>query len=962
MGMSALQKKLLNTEESFWVDASAGSGKTFVLVERILALIASGVAPYRILMLTFTNAAAHEVIARVNRRIQDCAKTSSFWEDVFKITLEKGGVSAQTLHSFCHGLWQKFCVERGWGYACRLGSDEEQRELLERAINQAFGVLDPWMKRCIVGQMSFAMAQRMVKKLLSYRAIYNLEVFGPSQSAVRVLQDIWRGIPRKGLEVLTRERSTKTRTAAHMIDVVRRVWIQPEFSRSLCLEYVALFVTAQGTARVRFCPKEFSEYQRALEQEAQRVVDLVHQMRLWEDTKISLAMHTFMVRTQEQYVQQKKQQGIGDYDDIIHEARALLKKNHLLCAHIAQNIEHVLVDEAQDTSVVQWEILCALLSLVCAAWPHARVFVVGDYKQSIYGFQGVRTNVTKTVQNFLQDKLSQMTVVSMDTSYRCAPAIINVVNTVGAKLDWPKHHAARKVQGHVVVQDVGALPQERAAAIAEIVHGIVTGGVFLPSRQRCAQPQDVLLLSKQRDEVFGRMPEALALKGLPCFGVDRARAMDYPLIIATVMMMDVLVLPADDVALMQVLQSPWFGWSFEAVHTMLVRKTTTLWEALRASTVMHAKEVVDFIVCAQAWIKEGLLPFFYWFFQTKRQVTATAFGDVGKDAFMLLCEEFDMTEGLGLAAFMRYVRVSNPVVKNVAPESAKGVRLLSVHGSKGLEAPIVVLMDADRPLREEKVPWTLDEHQRLHVSSQGALWKRKTFLHESAQEEHNRLLYVALTRAQDILCVLGGGWNTQDSWYAKVQEAVDPGGSLETLYSAKPEVWCASKRQEPETQTQHMPPCERFTAEAVQGRSYGKAMHLVLSSLVKDGPDVSWARRIIHRVFEDKDQERALKDVLLCLQSADFARLCSYQTIDVESTLQVVDQDAVLVGRPDYIGRQGNEVLIVDFKTSVFAKGIPADVARQLSLYAQLARTVYHGAQVKTAVFLISQAKLSFLP
>ncbi|MEM7073224.1 MAG: UvrD-helicase domain-containing protein, partial [Pseudomonadota bacterium] len=538
---------------------------------------------------------------------------------------------------------------------------------------------------------------------------------------------------------------------------------------------------------------------------------------------------------------EKSQTGRLGYDDLISLTNRLLQgAGDWVRYKLDDTIHHILIDEAQDTNPQQWQIinqLCEPFFTGQDAHSEQRIrtlFVVGDAKQSIYRFQGARHHIFEESRRRYQhrsDAIGQpFTALPMEVSFRCAPAILAIVDQVAGRPDLAKaltiehepithcaHHQGRRglvVVWPLLVQNASGNPAgdpsgwvlpdpemkapsvstHLARAIAAKIEAMI-GHCWLDSRGRYAMAGDFMILLRNRKPFMAPLIRALHARNIRATGSDEATLIDEPAIIDLRSLLGFLALPANDLALAETLRSPFIGLGEEALMELAAHrpKDHTLWQALQSHKdpvftsarkwLLHLLGLSDLI---QPWqlIRrcldlpcpgpgEGAEPA-----SSGRKALACRLGNqcfAALEAFANLAEQYERSTPASLGGFLDFARQYGKQHKlNIARVDQNQVQIMTVHAAKGLQAPIIMLPEYQRKHgHAENVRMHafeldgIDHHQargdevhmmRLLRPSEwdgdclDALQKAED---QRDLEEEYRLLYVAMTRAEDQLHVMG---------------------------------------------------------------------------------------------------------------------------------------------------------------------------------------------------------------
>ncbi|MEM8827379.1 MAG: UvrD-helicase domain-containing protein, partial [Pseudomonadota bacterium] len=536
-----------------------------------------------------------------------------------------------------------------------------------------------------------------------------------------------------------------------------------------------------------------------------------------------------------EYEAAKTRLGALDYDDLIEDAAALLSRIDAawVLYKLDQRIDHVLVDEGQDTNASQWRIVDGLVQEFFAGAGRSEEgsrtqFAVGDFKQAIFGFQGTDPAEFRRARERTAGRAgaagNPLEEIGLNRSFRSVPAILTVVDQVLAMLGpealgvdraFEPHEPHRDLVGAVtlwprladadgeVPEDYRQNPErELARRIAGEVGGWLRDRRFIPSRGRAAEPQDVLILVRSRGDLVRELVAALHAENVPVAGADRLR-LKTPLAVRDCLSLVRFALqPDDDLTLAELLVSPFLGWSQDELYELAQPRgeRETLWLALKRADGEAARRARDWLDAVLA-MADFTTPYDF--------LEAVLSGPLGGRARLLkrLGEEArDPLEEL-LTQALAYERVAAPSLEGFldwlaaaddidikrdpdAPSAA--VRIMTVHGAKGLQAPIVVMADAARTHGEGRKPPYLvldaDDPLPLYGIEAAALPDMLTGPYEAETErerqESLRLLYVAMTRAEDYLFVGGLPARRQvTTWYDIIHAAM---AELETEEIAAP--------------------------------------------------------------------------------------------------------------------------------------------------------------------------------
>ncbi len=943
------QRKAASPATSAWASANAGAGKTFVLTARVARLLLAGQDPARILCLTYTRAAAAEMTNRLFALLgrwstmpdTDLTQALSglIGDDIpptdlnaarrlFARALETpGGLKIQTIHAFSQSLLGRFPLEAGLAPAFDLMADQET----EDAIKDILGTLlqyadDKGLTEALdilLAEGSETGFEDLVRTLLGLRlTLQSLTLTDENLS--RAIADIHKALgcapgatehsliteamtpPALDLEAL--EATASALLSGSKTDVERGESVLAILKESdphkAYEQYRQIFLTGKGEARKRGLMTKglaarHGGLMQFLEKEMIRVLHLEDRIKAAKCAMRSGAMLTLAARLYRRYGALKLRKGLLDYDDLLDRTLTLLQGDGAgawVLYKLDAGIDHILIDEAQDTSPTQWEIIRRLAdefftgNSAAEARDRARtIFAVGDEKQSIYSFQGAEPAAFARMRRHFENQTgatgSPFAPVPLTLSFRSAPAILQAVDFVFAEErsarmvsvggETVRHEPLRKNDTGVVelwplaVSDevadsnawdapldrvrVGSGMAKLAARIATTIAGWLKDGEWLAAKSRPIRPGDVLILVRRRNAFADHLIRDLKRQGIPVAGADRLKLTDHIAVMDLIAAGRFALLPRDDLTLACLLKSPFIGLDEDDLFTLAHDREASLWQALKDRGGEHphwtrARETLERILA-----RGRVLPaaeFYGWLLGEnggRRDLLTRLGADAADpiDEFMALAETEDGEAALHLEAFLDQVERKAPEIKRDMDtgkdHGAQGeVRVMTVHGAKGLEAPVVILPDTCSMPDGKHDPKVLTSDQDPEDKNPPlALWRgRQTedpeeatrlraALAEKREAEYRRLLYVAMTRAEDRLYICG--YQGKDAtlpegcWYALCQTALEDvahtipspwrtTGDEEILRLGAPDSAPASSQSSEATETPSSPASAPFTA------------------------------------------------------------------------------------------------------------------------------------------------------
>ena len=885
---NARQLEASDPSVSAFVAASAGSGKTKLLIDRLLRLMLGGADPARIQCLTFTKAAAAEMALRLQRVLGEwvtldeaslaAALAALHMPDVphararslFARVLDlPGGMRIGTIHAFCQSLLRRFPLEASLVPHFRLLEDADAHMELEGAREDALLSADPAAVQVLAGLLNASQFGKLIvqlrprtteiRALMHYpaderRALLRRAAGVTGDDAALLAEAVdWAGADALRAAVVTMQArgSDSIRTRGE----VMFGWLNlpPDLRATHWDRWVETMLTKEGAPRgaTTFCNKLLSNTHPHIQAlclaECERVIGVEDSRRTLRMVEATAALITLAAPVLAGFETRKQLAGELDYDDLILRTSALLLDpgTAWVLFKLDGGLDHLLLDEVQDTSRGQWEIAGALTAEFFAgesATDGARtVFAVGDRKQSIYSFQGADPAGFDSWRARMRDRVRSaggtFRDTALDVSFRSTSAVLALVDAVfadpvaasGVAKPGTLHHQAHRAgqAGRVELWPLVPRPDNvphEPWAVADRNHGLSSapqrlaeqlagwiaaqvGVARLEGRGRCLHAGDVLVLVRRRDNFATALVRRLKLLGVPVAGLDRLVLTQQPSVQDLLSLCDTLLLPEDDLSLACVLTSPLGGLNDDDLMALAIGREGTLWDALRAR---HAERPA----WRAAWEPLAALQRRA-DFVAPHALLSEALGALGGRARLLrrlgpeASEPIDemLTAALAYAAshpaslqgFVQWLRNSGAEVKRQAEEAGGLVRIMTVHGAKGLQAPLVILPDTTAvPPDSPGVLWTADGLPLWSPRSElrcGATDALRTSHRQAAMEEYNRLLYVAMTRAEDWLVVCGWDTNkvaTEDCWYSQVQRGM---ASLDTANHplGVPEPWADEK-------------------------------------------------------------------------------------------------------------------------------------------------------------------------
>jgi ATP-dependent helicase/nuclease subunit A len=1140
----AAQSVAADPRISVWASANAGAGKTKVLIDRIARLLLAGAQPGRVLAVTYTKAAAAEMQTRLYGKLGSwtIAKdadlrhalreldpeldleqpgTLSRARALFARALETpGGLKIQTIHAFCQTILQRFPLEAGVPPGFQILDDATRSTLsksafdsaarkapnafLELAIHTSQSGDKDAVLSAIKNRDGLAlMRQATLPPMRRIAEALGLEV-GDTTDAIAA-----RAFGRMDFKALREAAAAMDSSSANdkklaqgirdaldknpkvWADFVSLVWTQAGKQRSKQIYTKGMATNAAVVAALG----PYDEWPSNFCLEIEAVEDSIRACNMM---RRSAALTQAALVYSREWAQAKRSMGALDFDDLVSATSHLLSASEgaaqWVLYKLDAGIEHILIDEAQDTSPDQWDLLEPLFTVLeneARDTPRTR-FVVGDEKQSIFSFQGARPDrfhderarfeAGKQVHNDGRQALT------FELSFRTGQTILNAVDAVwsicqtGAlpplaitgeanppferKYAFATHHSAFRSRQPGAVElwplirsqeDNGALPvpawdqpqnveredsarNRLADQIAlELKRRLDDGfAVWEDGKTRPMVPGDVMVLVKKRGPFFHQLIRRLKFHKVPVAGADRIKLVEDPAIQDLIALGRFALLPQDDFNTACVLKGAFCGLIDEDTHLFPLawdRGSTSVWQRLQNSTEQAHGPVRDFL--SRALLRAGQVPP-YEFFAALLELPLPAKGMTGwqalierlgrevrepVEAFLSRALDHGKTTAPTLQAFLSQIETDAADVKREMDQDGAGVRVMTVHGAKGLEAPVVILPDTTTKGKagESSIqfnteaaafywsPSTADDTQEFKFGRE----------HIALQEEQEsaRLLYVAMTRAKDVLILCGHESGTAKDgvpdkcWFKSLEAGVTllglsqkvdrpdfsyqmwgvyPSPSHSQILSTyavpqPPPAWIygpppgetpGPRRIAPSAlapEGVEPPALSPLAPDARKRFLRGRLIHELLQRLPDLEPD-TWEAAAVNRLKRESDLDEAARraivsETLAVLNDPRFARLFgggSRAEAAIVGRGPGLPDDMVVNGSVDRLVVTESEVLVLDFKTNRPPPLKIEDVAQvylnQMAAYRALLQANWPDKRVRCALLWTDGPRLMELP
>ena len=1111
---------------SAFVAASAGSGKTRLLTDRLLRLMVGGAKPERILCLTFTKAAAAEMALRLQHRlgqwvtldqsalraelrnlaIEPTEATLTRARSLFAQVLDlPGGMRIGTIHAFCQSLLRRFPLEAEISPHFQLAEDRDADEAMTEAREEMLAAVRPRgasnalsdlevALRTLAGVATLDQFSKLVRALKGDRERWRqARAAGPELAAARrrllgvtapdreaVIASAARGADEAGLraaaQVLEAKGSPTIQQKAS--GILRWLGLPPSARAAGWATWRRFFLKADGqpytaqylvnAALARADPGLLPP----MLAEAERVFAVDDQASAADTAAVSDALCALAGPLLDRYEHRKQASGLLEFDDLIGRSTELLTDPGAdwVLYKLDGGLDHLLLDEVQDTAPEQWDIAHSLTQEFFAG-EGAReagrtVFAVGDRKQSIFSFQGADVAGFEAARTRLGDRVSHAGQgwidIPLDVSFRSTTPVLALVDAVfadpaaAAGVVLPGHTLAHRAvraghAGRVELWPLAeALPPEPPTAwaapdryqratsalqlladgLADWIRDQTDGTVMLDSKGRSLRSGDIMILVRHRDALPAALVRSLKSRGVPVAGLDRMVLTEQPAVQDLMVLGDALLLPQDDLTFACLLTSPLGGLDDNDLMALAIGRTRPLWEVFRdrhqeapgwqrawsffSALLSRVDYVSPHTLFAEALGAQG----------GRAKLLARLGAEAAEpiDELLNAALRYTKIHPPSLQGFLQWLRRSGAEITREAEAAGGQVRILTVHGAKGLQAPLVILPDTTAmPKDDDALLWGNDPATRLPVP----IWTPRAEFHcestrrirdtarQSRREEYNRLLYVALTRAEDRLVVCGAkpkyGAPAEACWYSLIARGFSrltemPEGEFVRYESAQTAPHEREQPSQAAAGASHPPPCMGTPPKPeparpmplAPSRPEGVEFGPVPASAsplaqVEQGADRFRRGQLIHGLLQHlpalpeaarrpaalRFLGRAGNDIAAAAAPAiadEVMAILHHPTLEplfgpesrAEVPLTGVVGDVVVGGLIDRLVVLPDRVLLADFKTNrrppATVEATPVAYLRQMASYRAVLRTIFPHQPVRCALIWTREARVAVLP
>jgi ATP-dependent helicase/nuclease subunit A len=1133
-----------NPAISIWASANAGAGKTKVLIDRIARLLLNGAQPGRVLAVTYTKAAAAEMQTRLYGKLGDWTIASDHElraellaldpdldlnkpgtlaraRALFAAALETpGGLKIQTIHAFCQTILQRFPLEAGVPPGFQILDDSTAGILADQANDaavrqepQAFMALAALTSQdgdrtaimtAASNREAIAAAKQAQEPVLARLAqsVGLLPEDTPTVLRARAIARLDKQCLLAAASALDSGKATDKTLAAN----IRRAFEAKDPDLAWAI-FLSLIWTQKGEQRAKqiytkdmgklaAVTSAFGQYEDWPSNFCYDIETNEDEVRACILMHNSAALTTAALAYEAAWSGAKRALGTLDFDDLIAATAKLLSASdgaaQWVLYKLDAGIEHILIDEAQDTNPDQWDLLAPLFAVLEQEerdTPRTR-FVVGDDKQSIFSFQGARPDRFRLERARFENRgevyQDGRQTLTFDLSFRTGQTILNAVDATWGlrnadaplplvqtseadppferKYAFDTHHAAfRNSQiGAVELWPLVLTPEKApevkawdqpldverensarnmlADQIAVELRSRIDSGfsVWDEGATRPMRPSDVMVLVKKRGPFFHQLIRRLKHHKVPVAGADRIKLVEDAAIQDLMALGRFGLLPQDDFNTACVLKGAFCGLVDDDTHIFPLaynRGDASIWDRLRKAEDPAFVDACAFLTGVLA--RAGHLPP-YEFFAAVLEVPLPGQGKTGwqalterlgrevrepVEAFLNRALDFGRNGAPTLQAFLTQIETDAADVKREMDQDGSGVRVMTVHGAKGLEAPIVILPDTTSTLkaRDSSLSFVKAAAAFYWAPDKGLdteeVAAKRELVTEEEKDEDARLLYVAMTRARDVLILCGHqSGSSEDAmpkacWYRTLERSIPLLSGEKTVEksdwsvrmwgqyppASAAKIAASTAVPVPMPDWINTPPVEDtpgprrvapsalipdgsepaalspLAPNARQRFLRGRLIHELLQRL-PDLPQAKWESAAQTRLSREADVDADSRDAIVAetlavLNNPRFARIFgpgSRAEAAIVGRGKGLPEDMVVNGNVDRLVVTESEILVLDFKTNRPPPLQVEDVApvylNQMAAYRALLQGAWPDKQVRCALLWTDGPRLMEIP
>lgn len=1101
-----LQNLASNPKNSVWVFASAGSGKTKILVDRVLRLLLNQTNPDKILCLTFTKVAATEMQHRITQELSNWillddqslkqkltqltgnTPTNALIKDArslfLKILDAESKIKIQTIHSFCQNLVKIFPFEAQIKPSFEVMDDIQEKLLIKKAQKILFqnAQTDENLKnsvRTINAQLHEDSFVELVSNLLNKKEqllslkeecfdldgviekISKFLAIDKNLTNNEIFQEFFTQINQDEVKLLAQNlEQSALKKNIEASQLITQFLNQPTLE-NFTLYKEAFFTKSGSIKKLPGKVLDDATNSQTFHQQIELISefnDNLNSHKIFNSTALLLK---FIYQILEIYSGLKNQLCLLDYNDLIIQTNKLLENpefSEWVKLKMDGLFDHILIDESQDTNHQQWNIIKALtddfFSGLSASNDNRTIFIVGDEKQSIYSFQGAEPNISQDIFSYFEQKLqnhpSKLLKVNLDSSFRSLKTILQAVDKTFAKEEqqsaitkiskFQGHNAIKPGIGKVEIwpqvktkkpkeqknyewqidftpQDIYQEQEFYCEYIALKIQSMVENSYMLEGKNRPVQYGDFMILLRNKTNGFDRNLTRFFQKyNIPSISPARLKFADHIIIQDLLSAAKFCLFPYDNLNLCCLLKSPIFDISEEELLEICAsKKDDSIYGSLQNHTIkdqlnniINASQKLDSFEFFNYLIKEYDL----------NKKTKSRFGDEGLQVLnKFTLQNFDFTQNFAkdLLSFINFIENLEPEF-SLNNSSNNQVAISTIHSAKGLQSPIVIMPDCAfnfnrLPATKDKISWINFYDQKLPIwcpkkENQNQILQK--YAHEklkAVSDESLRLLYVAMTRAENELYIGGvGSSHDENSWYSLVKDSLKNEGwdkefkqdfakDLEyenfdfenqiIAIGKKEEEFCSKPKAEETTDNKipaiksnakidkiyaTKPRINQIDESQIKGKLIHKILEIIGNKYQSDHKweenDHIWVKNLSNKLiqkeqFLSKETKSQIKDLIAeFLTSNKFGEIFS-DNIKCEMPISGTINNETINARIDLLKIADKTITIIDYKTDkTIPNSIPQSYVNQLNTYETLVKNHYPDHKISSKILWVQNLKV----
>lgn len=1006
----------ISKDYSAWISASAGTGKTKLLIDRIVNLLVSGVPPENILCITFTNAAKGEMISRINKSlieiqnlsyedsilklnslsIEASKKNINKLKDIYDRYLSsQNKVQIFTIHGFCQSILQRFPIEAGLKPHFSILDDISSQII----INKILGSEDFSNKISLKlkEKISFIYLRSLMVEYLEHYGKYpeiskninNICLFFKNLSTkynIKNIENIKEALKNK----IKKNLNDKSYKKIQKINIIRECNFLNE-------EFIEIFLTKEYKARQKVFSKkilsEFPQLEEDIKDLQQDFENYYNLYRLSEYIDTNLELLSLSSELYLAYENYKEKNNLRDFNDLISLCYNLICSSDTkewIKYKLDQSFDHILVDESQDTSESQWKIIKSLVEDFFSGYTaneegNRSLFIVGDIKQSIYGFQGARPDLFLQTRNNLKQRAKDANIRYIDTvlkkTYRIPSSIFKFIKNIfedSNLIEQVLHIECERSDGFssIEIWDLEDNKKENnifwpfpedilkiensekklAQKIASYIKSLLDSNLYIESKKRSIQPSDFMILLQKRSSLNEYIHDELEKLKIPNSGLDRIDLKNSFIVNDILSALKFVINPHDKLNLVSLLKSYLFNFDDEFLYKI---SNCDMYEYIKS----EKPEIYDEIT----------------------HINQLFYNNNLKDFILKLISEYDLLNSIknsnnlseldALTSFISYIEKIFMININISVSEfiyiftstnisikrdfsmIDAVRINTVHGAKGLESPIVIIADANYFSRDIKSRILEYEYDNTIIPILSSSINIKELDHTKSSvvtqnyEEYLRLLYVAITRVQDHLVICGTGANKNSdkkTWYEMCKTSINDEFVYEDnkyiLKKGTPH-YLENNQNKPILQKTNLIQKKVQNNKFIQKEKYnfnsesaieGTKTHLELENLVKNFPDAN-----------DCDSKYSF-----IFKNSNFIKFLSMNYYPEAEIITKSQENLSKILRLDLIAFDeiNNEIHIIDYKTDISKSN---NYNNKLAEYKFEVGKIYSNYNIRTYIYWI---------